>query len=88
MLVFVPNFEADVEDFLYWRERSGGGGSRSWGAYGGEGEGVELLSTFFIHYAWQLLAARDTDKIPTSGFLGLLWALEACDQVDTYGSIR
>ena len=70
-LFYVPLFRGDVDDFLYWRERA-------------PADRVHLLSTSFLHYAWQLLGVRDTDKIPTSGFVGIVWALEVCDHVDTY----
>jgi len=70
-LLFLPLFNADIDEFFLWLERNGG-------------IGVQLFSTTFLHYAWRLLSVRDNDKIPTSGFLGVLWAMESCDQVDTY----
>lgn len=70
-LLFLPLFHGDVDDFMHWRERA-------------SSDRVHLLSVSFIHYAWQLLGVRNTDKIPTSGFVGLVWALELCDKVDSY----
>ena len=30
-----------------------------------------------------MLGSRYTDKTPTTGFFGLVWALDACEQLDT-----
>ena len=34
---------------------------------------------------FNMLGSRSTDKTPTTGFFGLVWALDACEQLDTYG---
>mmetsp|Transcript_27092 Transcript_27092/g.42375 ORF Transcript_27092/g.42375 Transcript_27092/m.42375 type:complete len:123 (-) Transcript_27092:102-470(-) len=49
------------------------------------GSGVYLMSPQFVLHAWQKLSARSTNKTPTSGFIGILWALQFCGEVKTYG---
>ena len=70
--MFVPTVDKDVAAYLYWAERAGGAK-------------IALLSPAFLLYAWRAVAVQGTDKIPTSGMLGVLWAVEACDHVDVYG---
>jgi len=74
-LIFVPKyheFRSGIEEYVYWLAR-------------GHGRGVHLFSISFLHFAWKTLFCRNTDQMPTSGFLGLLWAMDSCEQLDTYG---
>ena len=74
-LIFVPNqheTRSGIEEFLFWRGRA-------------NGNGVHLLSISFVHFVFNILGSRYTDKVPTTGFYGLVWALDACEQLDTYG---
>ena len=36
-------------------------------------------------FVWRWVGAVGFDKVPTSGMLGIMWALHTCDQVHTYG---
>ena len=47
--------------------------------------GVWMLSTAFNLFVWRWVGSRGHDKVPTSGMLGIMWALQSCDSVDTYG---
>ena len=74
-LIFVPNqhhTRSGIEEFLFWLGRA-------------DGNGVHLLSLSFVHFVFNMLGSRYTDKTPTTGFFGLVWALDACEQLDTYG---
>ena len=74
-LIFLPKFHGSrsgIEEYLYWLNR-------------GHGKGVHLFSISFVHFAWKTISSRNSDQVPTSGFLGILWAMDSCDQVDTYG---
>ena len=74
-LIFVPNqhhTRSGIEEFLFWLGRA-------------NGNGVHLLSLSFVHFVFNMLGSRYTDKTPTTGFFGLVWALDACEQLDTYG---
>ena len=44
-----------------------------------------ILSTGFNMFVWRWVGAVGFDKVPTSGMLGIMWALHTCDQVHTYG---
>ncbi|EKX37045.1 hypothetical protein GUITHDRAFT_145289 [Guillardia theta CCMP2712] len=59
ILFYYPNFKNDVEDALYWvvnRTR----------------EDIFFISPSFVQFAWKQISAKGLDKIPTSGFLGIL----------------
>jgi hypothetical protein len=74
-LLFVPkfhDFRSGIEEYLYWLTK-------------GHGRGVHLFSISFIHFAWKTISTRNTDQVPTSGFLALLWAMDSCEKLDTYG---
>mmetsp|Transcript_37570 Transcript_37570/g.85548 ORF Transcript_37570/g.85548 Transcript_37570/m.85548 type:complete len:340 (+) Transcript_37570:371-1390(+) len=44
-----------------------------------------VVSNAWVHSAWRYVACSDFHKTPTSGFMGILWALESCDEVRTFG---
>mmetsp|Transcript_12244 Transcript_12244/g.19270 ORF Transcript_12244/g.19270 Transcript_12244/m.19270 type:complete len:189 (+) Transcript_12244:111-677(+) len=46
---------------------------------------VRLMSSAFMRFVWDFIGSRGSDKVPTSGFLGILWSLQACDRVATFG---
>ena len=70
-LIFVPKL-LGIEEFLFWLGRA-------------NGNGVHLLSISFVHFVWKVVSSRFADKIPTTGFFGLVWALDSCEQLDVYG---
>ena len=76
-LIFVPNVRLEsrskrVEDYLYWHQRF-------------NGSGIHLISPAFVHHTWKAIRSRNSDTIPTTGFIGLMWSIEVCDHVHTYG---
>jgi hypothetical protein len=44
-----------------------------------------LISGQLREHAWRLISTRGADKTPTSGLIGLLFALYACDSITTFG---
>jgi hypothetical protein len=67
------------------------GGRRGDGEGGNEGGGrgggrrLWMISMGFNLFVWRWVGARGVDKVPTSGMLGIMWALHSCTSVETYG---
>ena len=74
------------KDLVLFRElhHSGAAGGQA-GMDDGGSRGVWMLSTAFNLFVWRWVGSRGHDKVPTSGMLGIMWALQSCDTVDTYG---
>ena len=74
-LIFFPKHlpgTSGIDEFLFWNARA-------------NGTGVHLLSPVLVQHAWHMIASRSLDKIPSSGFVGILWAMSVCNHVDLYG---
>ncbi|EKX53409.1 hypothetical protein GUITHDRAFT_133129 [Guillardia theta CCMP2712] len=46
---------------------------------------IRIFSTYFNLLVWRWIGARGADCVPSSGMIGIMWALQSCLHVDTYG---
>ena len=65
--------------------RRGNGEGENDGGQRGGGRRLWIISMGFNLFVWRWVGARGVDKVPTSGMLGIMWALHSCTSVDTYG---
>ena len=96
-LIFRGDWQNDLDMFRKLHGRVGVGKEQERGV--GEGAGTKrasaarrtgqrklwMLSTGFHLFVWRWVGSRGYDKVPTSGMLGIMWALQSCESVDTYG---